>query len=139
MNRCVRFFLIFLLAIVTQARQAGFGPGRLKLPQGFHIALFAEADSARMMVFSPGGVLLVSEPEEGSVVALPDPKHTGKAERSAVVVDKITEPPGLAFYQAQLYVAERDKVRSYDWDEANLRATNPKSLADLPGRGGHST
>jgi glucose/arabinose dehydrogenase len=32
-----------------------------------------------------------------------------------------------------------DKVRSYDWDEANLRASNPKFLADLPGRGGHST
>ena len=139
MNRCVRFFLIFLLTIGTQAQQASFDSGRLKLPQGFHIAVFAQADSARMMVFSPGGVLLVSEPEEGTVVALPDPKHTGKAERSVVVVDKLTEPHGLAFYQGKLYVAERDKVRSYDWDETNLRATNPKFLTDLPGRGGHST
>ena len=30
-------------------------------------------------------------------------------------------------------------MRSYDWDETNLRASNPKLLADLPGRGGHST
>ncbi len=139
MSRCISFLLPLLLTIGNQAQQARPDLGRLKLPQGFRISVFAQADSARMMVFTPGGVLLVSEPEEGSVVALPDPKHTGKAERSAVVVDKLTEPHGLAFYQGKLYVAERDKVRSYDWDEANLRATNPKSLADLPGRGGHST
>ena len=33
---------------------------------------------------------------------------------------------GLAFYQGRLYVAENDKVRSYDWDEATLRASNAK-------------
>ncbi|MBI3478278.1 MAG: PQQ-dependent sugar dehydrogenase [Acidobacteria bacterium] len=81
----------------------------------------------------------MSEPDEGRIVALPDSKHTGRAERSAVVVDSLTEPHGLAFYQGKLYIAERDKVRSYDWDEANLRGSNPKLLTDLPGRGGHST
>ena len=97
---------------------------RLKLPDGFHIAVFAEADSARMMVFTPGGVLLVSEPDEGKVVALPDPKHTGKAERSVVVVDSLTEPHGLGFYQGRLYVAENARVRSYDWDGLTC-ASNP--------------
>ncbi len=92
-----------------------------------------------MMVFSPGGVLLVSESGEGKVVALPDPKHAGKAERTVTVLEGLNEPHGLAFYEGKLYVAENDKVRRYDWDEANLRASNPKSLADLPGSGGHST
>ncbi len=139
MNRLVPIFLALLLTACTHAQKADSDLSRLKLPDGFHIAVFGQADSARMMVFSPGGVLLVSEGDEGRVVALPDPKHTGKAERSAVVVEKLTEPHGLAFYQGKLYVAERDKVRSYDWDETNLRATNPKLLTDLPGRGGHST
>ena len=80
-----------------------------------------------MMIFTPGGVLLVSESGEGKVVALPDPKHTGKAERTVTVLNGLNEPHGLAFYEGKLYVAENDKVRRYDWDEANLRATNPKS------------
>ena len=139
MRRVISLLILLLLAACTHAEKSGSDLTRLKLPDGFQIAVFAEADSARMMVFSPGGVLLVSEPEEGKVVALPDPKHTGKAERSVVVVDSLTEPHGLAFYQGKLYVAENDRVRSYDWDEANLRASNPKLSTDLPGRGGHST
>jgi len=92
-----------------------------------------------MLVFSPGGALLVSEPDNGKVVALLDPKHTGKAERSLDVVTNLTEPHGLAFYKGKLYIAENDKVRSWDWDESTLNASNPKMLAELPGRGGHST
>jgi glucose/arabinose dehydrogenase len=139
MRRFTPVLLPLVLAACTQAQKADSNVSRLTLPDGFHINVFAEADSARMMVFSPGGVLLVSEPEEDKVVALPDPNHTGKAERAVDVVDKLTEPHGIAFHQGRLYIAERDKVRSYDWDEANLRATNPRSLTDLPGRGGHST
>ena len=143
MRRLIPVLLTLLLTGCTHAQKADppsdSDLSRLKLPDGFHISVFAQADSARMMVFSPGGVLLVSEPDEGRVVALPDPKHVGRAERTAVVVDKLTEPHGLAFYQGKLYVAENNRVRSYDWDEANLRASNPKQLADLPGRGGHST
>ena len=73
------------------------------------------------------------------MVALPDPNHTGKAERSVKVLAGLNEPHGIAFYQGKLYVAENDKVRRWDWDEANLRATNPKFVAALPGGGGHST
>lgn len=92
-----------------------------------------------MMVFSPGGVLLVSESGEGKVVALPDPKRAGKAARTVTVLDGLNEPHGLAFYEGKLYVAENDKVRRYEWDEASLRATNPVKLTDLPSGGGHST
>jgi glucose/arabinose dehydrogenase len=92
-----------------------------------------------MLIFTPGGVLLVSESDEGKVVALPDPKHVGKAARTVTVLDGLNEPHGLAFYEGKLYVAENDKVRRYDWDEASLRASNPIKLTDLPTGGGHST
>ena len=124
----------------VRAEKTRFDLVRLKAPPGFHISVFAEeVDGARMMAFSPGGVLLVSESGEGKVVALPDPKHAGKAERTITVLSGLNEPHGLAFYEGKLYVAENDKVRRYDWDEANLRASNPKPLADLPDGGGHST
>ena len=130
---------VLVQADLTQAEKAPFALARLKAPLGFSISVFSEVDGARMMAFSPGGVLLVSESGEGKVVALPDPKHAGKAERTLTVLDGLNEPHGLAFYEGKLYVAENDKVRRYDWDEASLRASNPKALADLPVSGGHST
>ena len=111
----------------------------LKTPSGFHISTFAEEDSPRMMVFSPGGVLIASDSDNGKVVALPDPQHTGKALRVVTLLDRMAEPHGLAFYEGKLYVAETNRVRSYDWDEANLRVSNPKLVAEVPGPGGHST
>jgi glucose/arabinose dehydrogenase len=127
-------------ANLAYAEKTSFDLSQLKAPAGFHISVFADdIDGARMLIFSPGGVLLVSESGEGRVVALPDPRNSGKAERAIVVLSGLNEPHGLAFYQGRLYVAENDKVRSYDWDEKNLRATNPKKLADLPTGGGHST
>jgi glucose/arabinose dehydrogenase len=132
--------LSFFVATLARAEQTPFDLSKLRLPDDFHISVFADnIDSARMLTYSPGGVLLVSESGEGKVVALPDPSHTGKAARVVNVLSGLNEPHGIAFYQGKFYVAENDKVRRYDWDEANLRATNPTKLADLPGRGGHST
>ena len=137
--------LSFLLALLVptdlaHAEKTGFDLEQLKAPPGFHISVFADhVDGARMLVFTPGGVLLVSESGAGKVVAVPDSKHAGKAEPTVTVLDGLNEPHGLAFDEGKLYVAENDKVRRYDWDEANLRASNPKTLADLPTGGGHST
>jgi glucose/arabinose dehydrogenase len=145
MHRIWFVLLPSLLVFLTHtgsahAEKTRFDLARLKVPPGFHISIFAEdVDGARMMVFSPGGALLVSESGEGKVVALPDKKHAGKAARTVTVLGGLNEPHGLAFYEGKLYVAENDKVRRYDWDEANLRAWNPKMLADLPTGGGHST
>src|SRR5277367_1108954 len=136
------YLLLVLLAQshFVHAEKTRFDLEQLKAPPGFHISVFAEdVDSARMIIFSPGGVLLVSESGEGKVVALPDSKHTGKAARTVTVLKGLNEPHGLAFYEGKLYVAENDKLRRYDWDEANLRASNPTKIADLPTGGGHST
>ena len=131
--------LVLALSSLGVAEKTAFDLKQFKLPDGFHIAVYAEVDGPRMLTFSPGGVLLVSESGEGKVAALPDSRHTGKAEREVVILKGLNEPHGIGFYGGKLYVAENDKVRSYDWDEANLRATNPKNIADLPSGGGHST
>ncbi|MGA2354099.1 MAG: PQQ-dependent sugar dehydrogenase [Terriglobales bacterium] len=133
-------FALFAFTNPAHGENTPLDLSRLKLPEGFHISVFADnIDSARMLTFTPGGELLVSESGEGKVVALRDPKHTGKAVQTVIVLSGLNEPHGMAFYEGQFYVAENDKVRRYDWDEATLRATNPKTLADLPTGGGHST
>ncbi len=145
MRRIWFVLLPYLLALLAHtgsahAEKTRFDLARLKAPPGFRISVFAEEiDGARMMIFSPGGSLLVSQSGEGKVVALPDPKHSGKAGRTVTVLDGLNEPHGLAFYEGKLYVAENDKICRYDWDEANLRPSNPKRLADQPPGGVHST
>jgi len=129
---------LFLLAC-TNAQKADLNFKNLTTPAGFHISEFGKVDAPRLPTFSPGGTLVVTDSPSGEVVALPDPNHTGKAERSVKVLAGLNEPHGIAFYQGKLYIAENDKVRRWDWDEANLRATNPKFVAELPGGGGHST
>src|ERR1700675_2909607 len=95
--------LPLLLAFLVQAdfaraEKTPFGLTQLKAPPGFRISVFAEeVDGARMMAFSPRGVLLVSESGEGKVVALPDPKHAGKAERTLKILSGLNEPTALAF------------------------------------------
>jgi glucose/arabinose dehydrogenase len=139
----VIFSALAILLLFSSSSQAAATPldiKSLQLPDGFHISIFADnIDSARMLLFTPSGALLVSESGEGKVVALLDPKHSGKAARTVTVLEGLNEPHGLALYQGKLYVAENDRVRSYDWDESNLRASNPVKLADLPTGGGHST
>ena len=127
MKRKLFALLPLLVALSAHAEKTSFDLSKLKLPEGFHVAVFAsDMDGARMLTFTPGGALLVSESGEGKVVALPDPKHTGKASRVVEVLTGLNEPHGIAFYEGKLYVAENDKVRRYDWDEAQLRATNPQ-------------
>src|ERR1700688_5173426 len=79
------FGLFFLLAaFLTQsnlanAENARFDLAQLKTPAGFHISVFAqEIDGPRMMVFSPGGGLLVTESGEGRGKAIPDPSTSAK-------------------------------------------------------------
>lgn len=129
---CVAAVLL-VLTVPFAAQEVDFS--RLKVPAGFHVSVFAAAPKARLMAFSPGGVLLVTSTSEGSVLAFPDPKRSGKAERSVTVLSDLNAPHGIAFYQGKLYIADTDEVLRYDWDEANLRATNPQSIIKL-NRGG---
>jgi glucose/arabinose dehydrogenase len=131
---------VFSLLLPCCTRVEKLDLTRLTLPPGFHIAIFAEAPHARQMAFSPGGVLLVTDTSDGTVLAFPDAKHSGGAERMVPVLSGLNAPHGIAFHNGKLYVAEINAVQRYDWDEAQLRAGNEKKIVDLPGSGGgHST
>lgn len=130
----------FLIGI-TGCSTAQVDVSKLHVPPGFHVSIFADSEaSPRMLAFSPGGVLLTTAMDEGKVLAFPDPQHTGKAARNVTVLQGLNEPHGIAFHNGKLYIAAVDGVYRYDWDEANLRATDPQRIVDLSGTGGgHST
>ena len=131
--------VLFPLLLLSCTRAEKLDLTRLKLPSGFRVEVFAQVRAARMMVFSPGGVLLVTSTSEGKVLALPDARHTGHAERIVAVLEGLNAPHGIAFHNGKLYVAETNAARRYDWDEAQLHASNGQVIARIPGGGGHFT
>lgn len=138
MRACIAALLPVLVVSCTRAEKVDLS--RLKAPAGFQVSIFSPAPHARLLAFSPGGVLLVTETEDGKVVALPDSKHAGQAERAISVLDDLNSPHGIAFQNGKLYIAEINAVRRYDWDESQLKASNGRKIVDLPGSGGgHST
>ena len=51
----------------------------------------------------------------------------------------MNSPHGIAFHNGKLYIAETNQVQRFDWDEAQLRASNGHMIASYPGSGMHST
>jgi glucose/arabinose dehydrogenase len=111
----------------------------LKLPAGFAISMYAKTESPRMMTFSPRGTLLATSEAGGTVTALPDPQHTGRASAEVTVLKDLNGPHGIAFHNGRLYIAEVTRLVRYDWNEARLRATGGTVIAGLPESGEHMT
>lgn len=115
-------------------------PIPLIVPSGMQIGLFAQdVGKPRDLQFSPGGTLLVSNPDGGQIFALPDADVDGAADKTVVLLTGLRKPHGLAFYNNQLFVAEETAVSRYSWDEGQLAATFDKKLFDLPAGGRHFT
>jgi glucose/arabinose dehydrogenase len=100
---------------------------KIKLPQGFKIAPYAEGvTNARSMVLSPNGTLFVGTRDEGSVYALKDTDGDMKADKQYTIAKGLKMPNGVAFRDGALYVAEVSRIIRFDNIEANL--DNPPAL-----------
>ena len=141
-GKIVRFVQLFSEPKEEIVRSGEDIPQFLKLPDGFSASIFAEnLISPRVMTYDPAGNLIVSITSQGRVVALPDKDGDGVADETVTVADGLSSPHGLAMRCAdscELYVGETDKVSVYDYEAANLKATNKRKIVDLPG-GGHYT
>lgn len=106
------------------------------MPAGFRVDVFAESvGGARALAFDPAGVLLVSIPSKGRVVALPHRK--GRAADAVTILDALDLPHGLAFRRGALYVAETGRIVRYRWDGPTLTATDPVIVVPALPHGAH--
>ena len=95
---------------------------RIRLPDGFRISLYAaELPGARLMAFSPSGVLLVSLTGEGRIVALTGPEGAVRASHRYTLTEGLDRPHGLAFHGQDLHVAETGRVLRFPDAERALR------------------
>jgi glucose/arabinose dehydrogenase len=105
---------------LTATAPADIPLARLQLPPGFKAELWAHGmPGARAMVRGDAGKIYVGTRTIGRVYEVTD---GGGARSHRVVVDKLTQPAGVAFSNGALYVMAIDKVLRFDGIESNPAA-----------------
>ena len=93
---------------------------RLQVPAGFRVEIWASGmPGVRMMTRGPQGKIYAGTRGIGRVYEISD--NAGRR-TSRVLVDKLTQPNGLAFNGSSLYVMAIDKVLRFDDVESNPNA-----------------
>jgi len=113
---------------------------RIKLPAGFHIAVFAaDVENARSMAWNGKDTLYVGTRNEGSVYALVDSNGDYRVDMRYVVADGLNMPNGIVYHAGDLYVAEVDKILKYkNIDEIKHQTPKPSVIyEDLPTESHH--
>ncbi len=118
--------------------------GRIQVPPGFSIRLWAELPRVRFLRPVPGGDLLASVPREGRVVRLlADRDGDGRSDGSETLLADLDRPHGLDLHGGWLYVAETGAVRRIRFDPADPAAGVSGALetvvSGLPAGGNHWT
>jgi glucose/arabinose dehydrogenase len=111
---------------------------QLRLPEGFQVNVFAgDLENPRIMTVDDGGVVYVTQPSEGNVIALRDSDHDGRADERRIVVSGIDDIHGITYHQNKLYLSPPTSL--YVVDIAQDSSVNqPRLLIDnLPDGGQH--
>lgn len=120
MKIIVALFLVCCLPLAACAQSTRQNLAKIKLPAGFHIAIYAEVSDARSMTLSPNGTVFVGTREDGGVYAVVDAKKDGKSVKVFKIASGLNEPNGVAFRNGALYVAEINRILRFDDIERRL-------------------
>lgn len=94
--------------------------GKIKLPPGFKIEVFAEVDNARSLAMSPSGIIYVGNRSNDKVYAVKDSDGDMKADKRWVIASGLDMPNGVAFKDGDLYVAEATRIIKFPGIENKL-------------------
>ena len=109
-------------------------PHTLTVPADWTARVWARVPDARMEAWTPGGDLLVSDPDGGKIMEL----RPGAAGTAAVTIllGGLTYPQGMAFARLDgrwvLYVAESDQIDRYPWGAGGINGARTVIAARLP-------
>lgn len=130
------------LEVPEKMRRGPFaGKRELKAIPGVRVSVFASGMAgARFMAEDANGVLFLSVPSDGTVLALPDRDKDGVADETIVFARGLKRPHGLEFRNGELLVAEAARVVALRDDDGDLKADSKKIITeDVPSGGGHWT
>jgi len=122
---------------LTQAACAQELPlGRVKLPPGFAIEVYAQVPAARSLALGGKGTVFVGTRHSSVYAIVP---RDGGTNEVRTIADGLNNPNGVAFRGGSLYVAEINRISRYDNIEANLlNPPRPVLVTDrFPSEGYH--
>jgi glucose/arabinose dehydrogenase len=103
----------------------------IKMPAGFSIAVFAEAEDARSLAISPGGTVFIGNRDGDKVYAVKDTDGDFKADKKWVIASGLNSPNGVAFKDGDLYIAEISRISKIKGVESKLDAPGePQTVYD---------
>ena len=113
---------------------------RIKFPKGYRLEVFArDLGQPRLMQMTAEGDLIVSGYSNGTILLVKaDRDGDGRSDGQGVLREGLNQPHGLLLEGSTLYVAEEQRVVSYDFDGATLDKERV-ILEGVPGGGGHSS
>ena len=108
---------------------------QLRAPAGFKVEPFAEGfERPRIMIYGPGGEILLSDSVKGGSV------HVLRPEPRKKLIENLDRPYGMAFWKEYLYVAETTSVKRYKYDSKALSVGKGEEVVSLKDFGeGHWT
>ena len=101
--------------------------GKIKLPPGFKISVFAQVPDARSMCWGSAGTLFVGTMNE-KVFAVVDSDKNGIADKIYTIASDLRSPNGVAFKDGSLYVAEINRILRFDNIENHLEDPSSYSV-----------
>ena len=114
------------------------GAAEPRVPEGFHIQLFArDLHHPRMLLSLDDGTLLVSRPDLNDVVALRDRDGDGVADTIRTAVSGVERAHGLAMRGRTLYVAGVKKIVAAERLPDGTFGAPREVIANLPDGGQH--
>lgn len=115
------------------------GPTTVHLPQGFHIATYADGlENPRFFTFGPAGTLYATE-RSGDIVALAGMDTHGKAARRIIIASGFFDPTSVVYAGGALYIGEQTRVTKLTLSPGGGVARRDVLVDDLPKGGSHVT
>lgn len=122
----VTYTAVLLLVLGTlRAPQAPAAPedelGKIKLPPGISISIYAHVPNARTMAVLPSSRVVIVTTRQSTVWAVVDGDGDYKADEVFALEDNLNAPTGVAYKDGWLSVAEQHRIRRALFDESRLR------------------
>lgn len=114
---------------------------QLVVPPGFAVSIWAkDLPSARLMVPTPSGDLILTQPRGGLVVLLEaDRDGDGRSDRRRTLFQGLDRPNGVDLHEGWLYIAEATRVSRvrFDVTTSTTAGTLEPIITGLTGDGNH--
>ena len=113
--------------------------GRLTVPAGFKVQVYARVGGARWLALGADGSVYVSQPGSGQITRLVDANGDGVADSQRVVLSGLDRPHGMAFHGGFLYVANTGGVVRARLGAGGVPTGTVEQVNSYSSGGGHWT